>query len=417
MARQTHRLTVKSVANKTNPGYYADGGGLYLQVTARGGKSWIFRFALAGQTLSKNGRLTSREMGLGSTQDIPLAEARAKAADCRRLVAMRIDPIEARKSDDAQKALAAARSITFSECAEAYIKAHCAAWKNEKHVSQWENTIETYCTFGSLAAQDVDTGQVLKALEPIWTAKPETASRLRGRIERVLDWAKVRGYRSGENPARWRGHLDKLLPKLEKRKRVRHHPALPFQQVPEFMSHLHAQHGIAARALEFTILTAARTNEVIAACWSEFDLENGVWTIPATRMKAHVEHRVPLAPQVVQLLRALPRIESALHVFPGQRKGRPLSNMAMLKLLQDRMEREHITVHGFRSTFRDWAAERTNFPREVCEMALAHTIMNQVEAAYRRGELFEKRRQLMEAWSKFCHMPATKGEVISLRKA
>jgi hypothetical protein len=266
MGRAIHKLSAKEVENERRTGYHADGGGLYLQVSRSGTKSWIFRYKLAGITLSNSGKTTAREMGLGPLHTVPLAEARRKASQCRRFVIERIDPLEARKAGQAREALSKERSPTFSDCTVAYIKAHRASWKNAKHAAQWENTLATYCepVFGSTSVRDVDTGLILKALEPIWNEKRETASRVRGRAEKVLDWAKVRGYRSGDNPARWRGHLDQLLPRIRKKHRVRHHPALPFAEVSEFMHNVRAQRGVAARALEFTILCAARTNEVIA---------------------------------------------------------------------------------------------------------------------------------------------------------
>jgi integrase len=408
MARALQKLSAKAAEKKIEPGYYSDGGGLYLQVSSTRTKSWLFRFMLNGK---------AREMGLGSMLGVSLADARAKAADCRKLLADRIDPIAARDAGRAQLAVSAAKSVTFTTCAERFIEAHKAGWKNDKHVSQWENTIATYAEpfFGSAGVAEVDTGLVLKALEPIWSAKPETASRVRGRIERVLDWAKARGYRHGDNPARWRGHLDKLLPKLEKRKRIKHHAALPFDHVAEFMAAVRAQEGVAARALELTILTATRTGEVVGARWCEIDLKAAVWCIPPERMKAHREHRVPLSAQALKVLRALePLRRDDDFVFPGMRDGAPLSNMAMLELLK-RMERDDITVHGFRSSFRDWTAERTNYPREGCEMALAHTVGNEVEAAYRRGDLFEKRRALMREWAKHCET-TTRGNVVPLRR-
>lgn len=414
MARKVHRLSAKKVASNLEPGYYSDGGGLYMQVGPSGSKSWIFRFMR--HTVSSNGKPMSRDMGLGSLLGLSLAEAREKAADCRRLLANRIDPIDARDSVRARQALEAAKSMAFTECAAAFIKANRAGWKNEKHIAQWENTIATYAqpVFGSLSVQAVDTGLVLKALEPIWTEKPETATRLRARIERVLDWATARGYRTGDNPARWRGHMDKLLPKLEKRRRVKHLAALPFAEMGTFMTALRTHQGVAARALEFLILTATRTSEVICARWSEIDMEGAVWNIPAERMKAHRAHRVPLSPQAVKLLRSMEALRRGDFVFPGPREGKPLSDMAMLVLLE-RMERDDITVHGFRSTFRDWASECTNYPREVCEMALAHAVSDQVEAAYRRGDLVEKRRRLMSEWAKYCDNTKALGEVVALK--
>ncbi len=407
MKRQTLRLSTRAVIVKKKPGYYPDGGGLYLQVSASGSKSWIFRFALQGK---------ERQMGLGPFHTITLADARIAATDCRKLLLRQIDPIDARDADKTRQALQDTRSITFAECAAAYIRAHRAKWKNAKHAEQWTNTIETYCgpIIGGLPVQDVDTGLVVKVLEPIWTAKPETASRLRGRIESVLDWARVSGYRAGDNPARWRGHLDNVLPALKKRQRVKHHPALPFDQMGAFMELLRDQEGIAPRALAFLILTATRTSEVIGAKWSEFDLDAKLWTVPGDRMKAGKEHRVPLSPQAVAFLGKPPPSLSD-YVFPGQKEGKPLSNMAMLELLK-RMGRGDLTVHGFRSTFRDWASERTNYPREVCEMALAHTVSDATEAAYRRGDLFEKRRRLMVEWAKHCDNVKRQGKVIPMAR-
>jgi len=408
MKRQLLRLSQKEVVNKRKPGYYPDGGGLYLQVSESGSKSWLFRFALNGK---------ERQMGLGPFHTVTLADARAAAVECRKLLLAKIDPIEARKAKLAGEALNAARSITFNECATAYIKAHRAGWKNAKHADQWTNTIETYCgkVFGSLPVQGVDTALVLKALEPIWTAKPETASRLRGRIESVLDWATSRGYRTGENPARWRGHLENLLPTISKKRRVKHHPALAYDELGAFIASLRTQEGIAAKALEFTILTAARTGEVIGAKPEEFDLDAALWTIPVGRMKADKEHRVPLSPRAVAIVREMLEAHKGDYVFPGGKEGKPLSNMAMLALLE-RMGRDDLTVHGFRSTFRDWASERTNYPREVCEMALAHTVGDQVEAAYRRGDLFEKRANLMKDWARFCDMQKVSAEVLPISR-
>lgn len=423
MGRGANRLTAKSVTGKKRPGYYADGLGLYLQVGASGSKSWLFRYMRARK---------AREMGLGSASKVSLAQARQKAADARNLIAMGVDPLEARKAAKAGQALEEARLITFGKCASAYINTHKADWKNAKHAEQWTNTIETYCgpLFGSLPVQSVDTGLVHKALDAIWTEKPETASRLRGRIEKVIDWATVSGYRTGENPARWRGHMDKLLPALKKKQRVRHHPALPYDDTGAFVQSLHKQDGIAALALEFTILTAARTGEVIHATRDEFDFDAAVWIVPAKRTKTGREHRVPLAPRVLGIIRMMAAGKGD-YVFPGREAGDPLSSMAMLELIKRMHEQatsegakgwidpkcddERITVHGFRSSFRDWAAERTNFPQEVCKMALAHTVGDEVEEAYRRGDLFEKRRRLMLNWARFCERPRIKGNVVPMR--
>lgn len=408
MARQINRLTPRTVATKHKAGYYADGGGLYLQISASGSKSWLYRFML-------NGR--AREMGLGSVLDRPLAEARDRARDARRMVRDGVDPIEARRAEKKRLALEAARSVTFLQCAQSYIEAHRAGWKNAKHASQWENTLTAYCgpVFGEQPVQAVDTALVCKVLEPIWREKAETASRLRARVERVLDWATVRGYRQGDNPARWRGHLDKLFPALRKKARVKHHAALPYDEVGAFLATLRKEEGTAARALEFTILTATRTSEVIGAQWDEFNLQTGVWTIPASRMKAGREHRVPLSPASLGLIKAMTETRLNDYVFPGNRSIAPLSNMAMLELLK-RMERPDITVHGFRSTFKDWASEQTNYAREVSEMALAHTISDQTEAAYRRGDLFEKRRRLMADWARHCQASRKTGQVVALRR-
>jgi integrase len=420
VGRRLERLRAKQVENAKRPGYHADGGGLYLQVSESGSKSWIFRYQL-------NGR--EREMGLGSLDAVSLAAARKSAERYRGLLQDRIDPIEARDAQAAQEVVAKAQSIAFRDCAKHYVEAHKAGWKNKKHADQWANTLETYCgpVFGALPVSHVDDSLVLKVLEPIWTKLPETASRLRGRIEKVLDWARVRKYRHGENPARWRGHLDKLLPALKKKARVKHHPALPYDEMGPFMVDLRAEDGTAARSLELLILTATRTNEVTGAKPEEFDLHKSVWTIPAARMKAQHEHRVPLSTPAVEIVRAQLKVlpENAPYLFPGQKDGKPLSNMAMLALLdrmdpKDRKWRDprsgrRAVPHGFRSSFRDWSAETTNYPRDLCEMALAHTIGDETEAAYRRGDLFDKRRRLMADWAKFCQLsPVKRGTVVKI---
>lgn len=339
-------------------------------------------------------------MGLGSVSTFSLAEARDKALSCRKLCAEGIDPIEAKRAQLDKARLEAARAISFKQCAAAYIEAHKAGWRNAKHAAQWTATLTTYAypAFGNLPVAAVDTGFVMQAIEPVWVTKPETASRVRGRIESVLDWATTHGYRRGENPARWKGHLSNLLPKRSRIRKVEHHAALPYPQIPAFMVDLASREAVAARALEFAIFTAARTGEVIGARWSEFNLDASEWTVPAERMKGGVEHRVPLSAPAVALLRLLAEDRRGEFVFPGGRHGRPMSNMSMLMMLR-RMGREDLTVHGFRSTFRDWASETTNFSSEVVEMALAHAIESKVEAAYRRGDLFAKRRELMDAWA------------------
>ena len=388
---------------------YCDGGGLYLQVTPSGSRTWIFRFR---SPLTKK----LRDMGLGPVHSVGLPEARGKASAQRAAPLNGLDPIEARVQENRRKALESARAITFAHCAASYVESHKTGWRNGKHAEQWTNTLESYAkpVIGPLAVQDVDTGLVLKILEPIWTKKPETASRLRGRIENILDWAKARGYRSGENPARWKGHLDQLLPSLPKKHRVMHHKAMPFPEVGEFIAKIRQQSSVSARCLEFTILTAARTNEAIRAKPEEFDLSNATWTIPASRMKARKEHRVPLSPRVVEIVREMLKIEQD-YVFPNTRLGKPISNMAMLNLLE-RMA-VNVTVHGFRSSFRDWAAERTAFSHEVCELALAHTISNAAEAAYRRGDLLDKRAKLMNAWAEYVDSQRIEGSVIPMRSA
>ena len=408
MAR-TGKLTALKTDKVKASGYYGDGGGLFLQVSRYGTKSWVFRF-------KANGRL--REMGLGSLDTYSLAEARERARNCRKLRDDGKDPIEERKVARLAVELEATKAMTFEQCAERHIAAHRAGWRNGKHRDQWSSTLETYVNpiIGALSVQAIDTTLVMKAVEPIWNEKPETASRVRGRIEAILDWATARGFRAGENPARWRGHLDKLLPKKTKVRRIEHHAALPYREIAAFVAELRPQEGIAARALEFAILTAARTGEVIGALWGELDLADRLWTIPAERMKADKEHRVPLSDAAIAILEDLQRVRQGDYVFPGGRAGRPISNMAMTMTLR-RMGRGELTVHGFRSSFRDWAAERTGFPAEVAEMALAHAVSDKVEAAYRRGDLFQKRRQLTDAWARYCATPAPAGKVVSFAAA
>lgn len=387
-------FTARKVETITAKGMHHDGHGLYLQVTETG-KSWVYRYTLHGR---------SREMGLGPLHTISLKEAREKAAACRKLKLEGIDPLEHRNREIAESRLQAASAVTFKDAAERYIKAHKASWRNPKHAEQWPSTLNSYVypVFGDISVQAVDVGLVMKVLEPIWTTKAETASRVRGRIETVLDWATAHGHRTGENPARWRGHLENLLPKRSKVQRVEHHAALPFRDIAGFMAALRKQEGIAASALEFLILTASRTSETIGVTWEEIDLEHAAWTIPANRIKMEKEHRVPLSASALAVLERVKKLGTEGFVFPGGKPKRPLSNMAMAKLLE-RMGRDDITVHGFRSTFRDWAAECTYAPREVAEKALAHSISDKVEAAYRRGDLFEKRRKLMEEWEGACN--------------
>ena len=394
MARAIEKLTALAVDRAKRRGYYGDGGGLFLQVSATGAKSWVFRFKEAGRL---------HEMGLGPVHTIGLAVARERARECRRLRLDGLDPIESRKTARMQARFDAAKAMTFQQCAERYIAAHKAGWKNPKHAAQWPSTLATYVAlvFGALPVQAIDVGLIMRVIKPVWAQKPETASRVRGRIESILDWATARGYRQGENPERWRGHLENLLPKKTKVRPVEHHGALPYAELGAFMANLRQQEGVGARALELAILTAGRTGEVIESKWDEFDLAERLWTVPAERMKAGKEHRVPLSDAARQILEELAKVRHGDFVFPGGRAGRPISNMAITMTLR-RMGRGELTVHGFRSSFRDWAAERTGFPAEVAEMALAHTVADKVEAAYRHGDLFQKRRQLMDAWAKFC---------------
>lgn len=419
MPRRAKPLTTIVVRTKP-PGRYADGDGLYLLVRDGGTAFWLFRYKLAGGKM--------REMGLGrarSKNAVSLADARKAAVPLHRLVRNGVDPLEQRAAE-AHTARAAAqaekaRAITFKTVAGYYVDAHEAGWRSGKHADQWRATLKAYAFphMGDLPVGRVGTAEVLAALEPIWATKPETASRVRGRIEAILDYAKTREWRGGENPARWRGHLDSLLPARSKVKMVEHHAALPWQDIGAFMTALRGQLGVAALALEFAILTAARTGEVIGARWQEIDLAEGVWTVPAERMKAAREHRVPLSESVRAVLGKVAQLRASADadafVFPGQLPQRGLSNMAMLTLLR-RMKRGDLTAHGFRSTFRDWAAE-TGKQNDIAEAALAHTRGDKTQAAYQRGDLLDRRRRLMADWAKFCANPLHRGEVISLRTA
>jgi integrase len=409
MARSLHRLTALKVTRTLSRGLYADGGGLYLQVARNGSRSWLYRFRLNGKT---------RHMGLGSLNVVSLADARTAAFECRRLCQAGTDPISQRDSSLAEARLTAARTMTFDQCAESYIEAHRSGWRNAKHAAQWRNTLKTYAgpALGSLPVQMVDVPAVLKVLEPIWSTKPETASRLRGRIEAVLNWATSRGLRQGENPARWKGHLEMLLPRISKVRKVKHHAALPYEKIADFIKSLRNQPGIAARALEFAILTGGRTAEVIGANWSEVNLDESIWTIPGIRMKGGKEHRVPLSRQATSILNQMLEARRGDFIFTGFKKKRPLSNMAMLVLLRRMGWAKVITVHGFRTTFRVWADERTSFPSDAAELAIAHTISNKVQAAYRRTDMLDKRRRLMQAWADYLDKLREAGKVISLRR-
>lgn len=404
-----HKLTARSLdklIKEASPGLIGDGGGLYLQVGKTGGLSWLYRFQLNG---------SRRAMGLGKHPEVSLAQARERAANARKQVADGIDPIEAKEHAQLAAKAAQNKALTFQQCAAEYIDAHRSSWKSIKHAQQWENTLSTYAYpfIGDKPVSAVTTDDVLAILKPIWASKNETASRVRNRIELIIAAAKARKRFEGENPAQWKGHLDKLLAKRKQVAQVEHHAALPYNQLPTFWRNLETAEGMAAQALQFTILTACRTSEVLNAQWSEMDLASALWTIPASRMKARREHKVPLSDAAVAVLERLARVQDNPFVFPGMKEGRPLSNLAMLMLLR-RMDLGHLTVHGFRSSFRDWAAEETAFPNMVAEMALAHTVGSAVEAAYRRGDLLEKRRAMMQAWADYVEtQPAT--NVVLLR--
>lgn len=416
MPRQLNKLTAMQVSKLTKPGLYGDGGGLTLQITRAGVKSWLFRYMRDGK---------AHGMGLGPTYTVSLLEARQKALEARKLLIDGLEPLVVKKNKRQERVLERAKMVTFDQCAKAYIEAHKASWKNAKHIDQWTNTLTTYASpvFGDLPVADVDTGLVVRCLAPIWESKTETATRLRGRIESVLGWATTSGFRIGENPARWRGHLENLLANISKSSRTKNHPSLPWQRIGEFMVALSSREGMAAKAVEFTILTACRSGEVRGAQWSEFDFNQKIWTIPKERMKARREHQVPLSDAALAVLTSVPLTHSALagaqaasktdpFVFAGT-KGQMLSDMtltAVIRRMNSEEERpiwtdatgQGITVHGFRSSFRMWAAETTAYPREVAEHALAHQLPDLVERAYQRGTQFAKRQALMAEWGSHC---------------
>ena len=401
-------LTVKRIEKLTARGRYLDERGLYLQVLSPTNRSWLLRYELRGR---------ERWMGLGPLKDFGLEEAREEARKARKLIRERIDPIEDKRArhrqEDAESAKEAAQFKTFEQVAVEYFNHHELKWRNKKHRAQFLSTLRDYAYphFGKLAVADVDKTLILKALKVIWTDKPETANRVRQRIEAVLNFASASGYRTGENPARWKGHLDQVLIGKAHLRTVKHHRALPFADLPTFMTALRGRDGTAARAVEFTILTAARTSEVTGARWDEIDFEEKVWIVPASRMKAKREHRVPLTEAAIALLNNLPHENANPFVFIGPRKC-GLSNMSMDMVLRRMKCKEAATVHGFRSTFRDWAAEVTSFPPDVAEAALAHVTGDQVERAYRRGDVLVKRRKLMEAWARFCDKPSAEVAVL-----
>ena len=409
MARHINRLTAVEVSSKSkSKGMYPDGGGLYLRVTDTGTKNWVYRFSVDKK---------ASQMGLGKFPAINLADARTEAEKYRKLVQQGINPIAYREAERSAAQAAVKKVWTFKECAQAYIDAHSPSWKNAKHKAQWTSTLEQYAypIIGDHSVDDIDVGLVLEVLEQIWSTKTETATRVRGRIEAVLDWAQVRGYRSDDkrNPARWKGRLEKVLPPRSKVAKVKHFAALDYNKIGEFMGELREQTAISAKGLEFLILTATRTSEVMLSTWDEIDMDKAIWTIPAERTKTDKEYRIPLSKDALSILQEMQEIKVSNYVFPGQADQRPMSNMAFLMLLK-RMGHSDLTAHGFRSCFRDWAAERTNYPHELAEMALGHAIGNKVEAAYRRGDLFEKRCRMMNDWAIYTAMPPITGNVTNL---
>src|SRR5215813_7949378 len=408
MARPLNRLSNLKVARTKRPGMYADGGGLYLRVAEGGSKQWMFRYVV-------NGRL--RDMGIGPEHTLTLAEARERATEARKLRLDGIDPIEHKRAQRAATAAEAAKAMTFKQCAEGYIKDNEAEWTNPKHRREWATTLSRYVypVLGELPVATIDTPLVLKAVKPLWERAPETASRVRGRIENVLGWATVHHYRTGDNPARWKGLLEHALPARAKVAKVKHHAALPYAQAGAFMAKVRRDTRVAARCLEFIMLTAARVSEANVATWNEIDFANRIWTVPGERMKADKEHRVPLSSAAIAVLESMRAIRHSDYIFPGRRNAHAVGANGVLRFAKEAAG-INVTTHGLRSTFRDWAAERTSFPREVAEMALAHAIPSAVEAAYRRGDLFDKRRRLMEAWADFCTNPPAGRKVLSMRR-
>ena len=400
MGSKAKELSALAVQRLTAPGMHAVGGvaGLYLCVSPSGSRSWIARVNVDGKR---------REMGLGSFPDVSLSIAREKARAARSDTTMGIDPVAHRKEARSARQALKATQKTFADCAKAYIEAHSDSWRNAKHRAQWPSTFETYVypTMGTVLVGEVTQAHVMAVLLPIWKTKTQTATRLRGRIEQVLAWATAAGFRQGENCARWTGLLDQLLPAPGKVSEPRHHPAVRVDDMPAFIKALRQHDGLSPKALEFVVLTAARSGEVRGATWAEIDLEAAVWTVPKERMKAGKEHRVPLNTQAIKLLEAMPRIEGTELVFPAPRGGQ-LSDMALTALtrrMNFRDDAGRVCVpHGFRSTFRDWVFERTDYPRDLAEAALAHALENKVEAAYRRGDALERRRAMMQAWANYC---------------
>jgi integrase len=425
--KQLSVLEIKKAPEKE--GYLSDGGGLYIQSKRRAAqkpddkprkpaddwtRSWVFRYR--DRVVKRNGVGVLRELGIGPLSDVPPTEARERAASFRLMLRNDQDPKQARTAARQQAQLDAAKAMTFDQCVESFIADRRAGWSNPKHAAQWESTLATYAspTLGKLLVRDIDAGLVMKALRPIWTTKNETASRVRGRVESVLSWAAVHGYCVGPNPARWKGHLDQMLPKPSSVQTVEHHAALPHREVGKFIADLRTQGSIGAKALEFLVLCAARTGEVIGAERREFDFDEMLWTIPAARMKMKKDHVVPLSARAAEIAKGLLDAHGGNFVFPGLKERKPLSNMAMLALLK-RMERSDLTAHGFRSTFRDWASERA-FPRDLAERALAHAVADKVEASYHRTQLIEQRRPMMESWAAYCAI-VTPDNVRGIREA
>lgn len=394
VAQHLQRLTANAVTTLKAKGLHPDGGGLYLRVTTTGTRSWIYRYASAGNT---------RDMGLGAYPTVSLRRARELASECRRLRQDGRDPIDARVSERASIVLDGLRATTFKACAEQLISSHEIGWQNAKHRQEWRRTLSAYVypSFGDVPVGEVTTEHVLSALQPIWTTKTITAARIRGRIEAVLAFAKARGMRTAENPAQWRGHLAQILPAPTRVKEVRHHPAMPYQELPDFIVRLRKSRStVAARALEFVILTAARSGEAIGARWNEVDFRERLWTVPRQRVKARKEHRVPLSDRAISILKEMAEIRQNDFVFPGIKRGQPIGVVALPRQLRELGA--NFTIHGFRSTFKDWCAECTHTPNFLSEAALAHAIADSVEAAYRRTDLLQKRRELMDQWAVYC---------------
>ena len=401
MGREVNKLSARAVLAASKPGRHSDGAGLYLIVDPSGAKRWLYLFRSGGKL---------KELGLGGLSGVSLADARGRAAEARKMVAAGLNPIEERRRAKAAKA----EAVTFGAFGDQLVTELTKGFRNPKHAAQWSSTLTAYAaSLRPMKLDEIRTEHVLSVLQPIWTVKAETASRVRGRIERVLDAAKAKGLRSGENPARWRGHLDSLLPRRQKLQRG-HHAAMPFADVPAFVGDLRAREAISALALEYLIITAGRAGEILGATWSEIDLKARIWTVPAIRMKAGREHRVPLPGRAIEILAELEGLRGlGDYVFPGARSGRPLSNMAFDKLME-RMGIKGVTAHGFRSSFRDWAGEATSFPREVAEAALAHVVGDQTERAYRRGDALEKRRALMDIWAGYLASGSASGNVVAI---